>query len=316
MGWENRDYNREDQPYGPRGYRGGGGGGAGGGGGGFRFGSRLTGSSAVTWILVANIIVFLLDGILTNSQRGMGLSPFIHGHFSVDTAINRFQIWRFVSYQFLHGGFMHLFFNMLTLYFFGPMVEHFWGTKRFVAFYLICGIGSVIVFTVLAYIPDLLLPGTLGLEVPLVGASGCIFGVLACAALIAPNQTVMLLIPPIPMKMRTLVLFFLGIAALSVIVGSGNAGGEAAHLGGAVVGFLLVKQPRLLGFTKFINPDAIRQRKEKKAQKAREKQSMREKLQEAEVDRILAKVKEHGLQSLSEKEKKTLQHETDRKQAG
>ncbi len=300
MSWQDRDYSNEEQ---------------------YRqmhsrpaFGSRLTGSSVVTWLLVANVIIFLLDNILTYSTRAASLSPSLHGHFSVEKAIYQFQVWRFLTYQFLHADLLHIFFNMLALYFFGPMVEKWWGSARFLAYYLICGIGSVIIFTILAYFPDLLGPNPL--QSGLVGASGCIFGVLVAAAMVAPNQRVMLLFPPIPMKMRTLVLVFLGIAVLSVIVGSVNAGGEAAHLGGAAMGFLLMKQPILLGFTKMFDAASRSRRKNERQQRANEREAQRQRDHEAEVDRILVKVKEHGLQSLTEKEKKALQRETDRKQAG
>ena len=74
MGWEDRDYNREDRPYGPRSFRGMGGGG------GVRFGSRLTGSSVVTWLLVANVIIFLFDNIVSTSQRAAAISPSLHGY--------------------------------------------------------------------------------------------------------------------------------------------------------------------------------------------------------------------------------------------
>lgn len=299
MSWQDRDYSSEQQYRGMQGRP--------------AFGSRLTGSSVVTWLLVANVVVFMLDNILSGSTRGSSFSPSEHGHFSVEKGIYQFQIWRFITYQFLHANFMHVLFNMIALYFFGPMVEKWWGSVRFLAYYLICGIGSVIIFTALAYIPGLL---NVSASSGLVGASGCIFGLLVCAAMVAPNQRVMMLFPPIPMKMRTLVLVFLGIAVFSVLVGSGNAGGEAAHLGGAVMGFILMKQPILLGFTKVFDSASRQKRKGNREQQALEREAMKRQKHNLEVDRILAKVKEKGLQSLTEKEKKTLQHETDRKQAG
>jgi membrane associated rhomboid family serine protease len=88
--------------------------------------------------------------------------------------------------------------------------------------------------------------GDVGAQTQLVGASAGIFGVLVIAAMIAPDVTFMLIIPPIPMRLRTLAWIMLGIAAYAVIFSGNNAGGEAAHLGGAVMGFLFVKNPRLL----------------------------------------------------------------------
>ena len=194
---------------------------------------------------------------------------------------------------------------MIGLYFFGPMVERWWGSKRFLAFYLLCGASGALLMTVMSFVPGLLL---LGPATPLVGASGSVFGVLVGAAVIAPRQTVMLLFPPIPMQMRTLVLFFLGIAVLFVIVGSSNGGGEAAHLGGALLGFLLMKSPRTLDWADHLSPTAI----QAGARAGRfEKQQAKHVDLNAEVDHILDKVKNKGLQSLTSREKKTLKQATE-----
>ena len=147
----------------------------------------------------------------------------------------------------------------------------------------------------------------------LIGASGSLFGILAACATLFPHQRVMLLIPPIPMSMRTMALIFIGISLLAVLAGS-NSGGQAAHLGGALLGFLLVKNVWLLNWVDPLanqmapSPEAKAGRYEKKIKHQRE----REAKQQAEVDRILDKVREKGLQSLSAKEKKTLSQETER----
>ena len=119
---------------------------------------------------------------------------------------------------------------------------------------------------------------------------------------------VMLLIPPIPMTLRTMAIVFIGLAVLGLLAGSANAGGEAAHLGGVLVGFLLVKYPRLVPGFGSVSMQAVRDgltkgRWEKKQRNAA--------ALEAEVDRILEKVRTKGLQSLSRKERKTLQRATD-----
>jgi len=145
--------------------------------------------------------------------------------------------------------------------------------------------------------------------VGLVGASGAIYGILVGCAVLFPNQRVQLLFPPIPMSMRTMALVFLSLAVLSVLAGTPNAGGELAHLGGAAFGFILVKNPRLLNWADRMSTQAIQdgytkgryERRIKKEQAGRE-----------EVDRILAKVSEHGLHSLTKRETKILKQDTDR----
>ncbi len=288
MAWQDRDYNRE--------------------GGSTSFGSRLSGHSVVKWLLIINVVVFLLDAIFSGSQRASALSLSELGYFSVQKGIYDFQIWRWFTYQFLHAGIFHIFFNMLALYYFGPMIENYWGRRRFLAFYLLCGVGGALLVTILSFVPGLL---NVNADTGLVGASGCIFGLLVGAAMIAPKQMVMLLIPPIPMQLRTLALVFLGIAVLSVLAGSHNAGGEAGHLGGAVIGFLLMKFPRTLGFADGVGKSMANWRVNRLRASAQREQQQASKL-DTEVDRILAKVKEKGLHSLTEKEKKSLQSATDR----
>ena len=113
---------------------------------------------------------------------------------------------------------------MILLYFLGPMMEQWWGAKRFVAFYLICGMAGAIFYTILGSIPDLL-PG--GHALPLVGASGSVFGIIIGCATVYPNKTLRLLFLPFEFKLRTFCYFFLAIAALKVLAGSYNAGPKA-----------------------------------------------------------------------------------------
>ncbi len=287
MAWEERSYYREG--------RGGG------------FGASFSGKSVVTWLMIINVVVFLWDGIFGAAARGGFLAFAPIGYFSVDKAIYGGQVWRFFTYQFIHAGFLHILFNMIGLYFFGPLLENWFGSKRFLAFYLVCGVGGAIVATLLGLIPgaDIFPVGA-----ALVGASGAIFGILAACAMLFPHQRVMLLFPPIPMSMRTMALVFLAIAALSVIAGSPNAGGQAAHLGGALLGFLLAKYPGPLGLADRVSPAAVRDRVQE-GQAERKRQRARD--TDAEVDRILAKVQAQGLQSLTRGEKKTLNRETENK---
>lgn len=204
--------------------------------------------SLTTWIIIANVAVFLLDRILLQAGRGyiingryvMGVLEF-WGYFSESTAIHGLQAWRFVTFQFLHANVDHLIFNMLALYFFGPLVENWLGRGRFMPFYLLCGIGGAALYLIL-----LVVGFRIGnAAVPLVGASAGIFGVLIAAAMIAPNATVLLMFV-FPMPLRTLAMLFIAFAVYQVVLAGTNAGGEAAHLGGAAVGWLLMQKPTLL----------------------------------------------------------------------
>lgn len=201
---------------------------------------RLPAWSVTTWLIAINVAVFALDRLLWPL---VGFPPLtLWGHFSAWTAVGHLEAWRFLSFQFLHANIWHLFFNMLGLYFFGPLVESYLGSKRFLGFYLLCGVAGAVVYLLLWMVGLLItLP-----YIPLVGASAGIFGVLLAGAFIAPDAWVMLLFPPIPLRLKTLAWVLLGIAAFTVLTDGRNAGGEAAHLGGAALGLVLIRYPRVL----------------------------------------------------------------------
>jgi membrane associated rhomboid family serine protease len=217
--------------------------------------------SVTTWLIVINVAVFLLDPILYRGGQGIAYSETVHinppvawraepplwgiGHFSLSLAIGKLQLWRFITFQFLHAGLGHLLMNMIGLYFFGPMIESYLGSRRFLAFYLLCGIGGPVAYFILWAMRFLIAYPW----VPLVGASAGIFGILIAAARVAPNATV-LVYGILPARLKTVALVLLAVAAYTVLAygGSGrhNAGGEAAHLGGAGVGFLFIRNPQWL----------------------------------------------------------------------
>jgi membrane associated rhomboid family serine protease len=204
-----------------------------------RFG-RMPGWSVTTWLIVINIAVFVLDPLLASI---FGYPPLMAwGYFSAATAIHHLQIWRFLTFQFLHASLGHIFFNMLSLYFFGPLIESYLGPRRFLTFYLLCGIAGAVSYLLLWMLGILIAYSW----VPLVGASAGIFGILIASAKIAPDAQVFLLFPPIPLRLKTLAWILLGIAAFTVIAGGNNAGGQAAHLGGAALGYVLIENPRIL----------------------------------------------------------------------
>ena len=320
MGFENRDYNRE--AFGMSGGFGSGGFGGGGGGG---LGGRLSGASITTWLLIINAVVYLLDAMLAGASRSGGFTISKWGALNLDTAVYGFQIWRFLTFQFLHADFFHVLFNCIGLFFFGPLVEQWWGSRRFLAFYLTCGVTAGVMYALIAgLLPGVIFPAEAvqaGAHnvIPLVGASGGLFGILIGAALLFPNLKVMLLIPPVPMTMRTMALIFLGIAFFSILIGGRNAGGQVAHLGGAAMGYVLIRYPGFIAWADRLNAGSrrggpsLKQRVQKVQQQRASQQRMKD---QQEVDRILAKVRDHGLHSLTQSEQRTLQRETQRQQRG
>src|SRR5690606_22281486 len=229
----------------------------------------------------------------------------------------------FITFQFLHANLVHLFFNMLALWIFGPLVESHMGSKRYAAFYLMCGICGAILYLILnlaavIFFPNSAqppIPGLLGSDprTPLIGASAGVSGVLMAAAYFRPTDQVVLLIPPIPMRLRTLAYGYVVIAALGLLFGSRNAGGEAAHLGGAIAGYFFVRRSHLLhDFFDVLGrsppaPDSPRARARRERSDRLRKAARSAAPSDAEVDRILAKVATEGLASLTEAEKRTLE---------
>jgi membrane associated rhomboid family serine protease len=200
--------------------------------------------SITTLLIAINVAVFIFDGLLARIAAGpempAGNGPlFLLGYFSIGSAIFHLQIWRFITYQFLHGGIQHLFFNMLALYFFGPIVEGQLGRGRYLAFYLSCGVAGALMYTIL-WTANVLVDG------PLIGASASILGILAAGAVIAPGIRINLWFPPISVTLRTLAWFFVALAIYAVLISGENAGGEASHLGGAIWGYALIKNPQWL----------------------------------------------------------------------
>jgi membrane associated rhomboid family serine protease len=264
--------------------------------------------SVTTWLIVINVAVYILSFIL---------QPFVMnaGFLSLHHAFERLEVWRLISFQFLHdqSGIMHIGFNMLGLWIFGPMVEQYLGGKKFLAYYLVCGLAGGLLFVVLNLLGLLIqtpIPGLLDINKmsPLVGASAGVFGVIVACAKIAPDNEIMLLFPPIPMKMKTFAYGYVAIALVSLIIGTSNAGGEAAHLGGAIAGFVFIRKSHLLTDFFDVFGDS---REPKNKPKPKKKSALRnykntEGPHPDEIDAILDKVHEKGFASLSEKDKRKL----------
>ena len=179
-------------------------------------------------LLIANGVAFLLQLVLEYTALGpLMLWPLGAG----------FMPWQLVTYAFLHGDIAHLLFNMLALLMFGAPVEHTWGEKRFLTFYAVCVVGAAL--CQLAVGAWTMSQG--GQAYPTLGASGGVFGLLLAYGMLFPHQRVMLLIPPIPMKARTLVIVDGAIALLLGFTGLQPGVAHFAHLGGMLFGWLLIR---------------------------------------------------------------------------
>lgn len=213
--------------------------------------------SVTTWLIVVNVVVFFIEGALS---RGRGVSVYDlpegtslnsvllslmgplerWGYFSTQKAIFGGQVWRFLTFQFLHASGWHLLGNMVGIGLFGPIVEAQFGRARFFAFYLLCGLAGAFCYLLLSFGHILLYdPAT-----PMVGASAGVFGLLVAAALIAPGVELFSYIMPVTIGM--IAICGVIVAAYSVISLGPNAGGEAGHLGGGLFGFILMKNQHLL----------------------------------------------------------------------
>lgn len=260
------------------------------------------------WLLIANIVMFVLDVLVSDGLLGLLLA------FSIEQGLMSGWIWQFVSCQFIHAEVMHLLMNSLGLYFLGPTVERWWGSKFFLRFYLVCGAAGAVFYTLLFWLH--ILPRAT-VDTLLMGASAGIFGILFAIYVIAPDQKMRLLFPPITVSMRQIAVFILLISVGTILGGLlfpgssffENEGGEAGHLGGAIMGVLLMKHPWLVGKGRrteqnVIRPKQFRTRRCKPKIRARSQIDL---ASESEIDRILDKINEQGVGSLSKQEKELLE---------
>lgn len=260
---------------------------------------RLT--PIVKWLLILNVGIYLGDLYIFEGK----LVRF--GAFWLPSAVYGGHFYEFITFQFFHANLFHLFMNCMGLYFFGPWIERYLGSKLFSVFYLVCGVGGGLAFWLLTLTG--ILPSGDALR-PLVGASAGIYGILIAVALIAPNARVMLVFPPVELSMRTVAIGVVAIAVGAIVFRiGGNEGGEAGHLGGAFVGFLLMKLHGLqqAGF--------IGKRKRKRTDippKIRPR-TMVDLHSQTEIDAILDKISRDGFQSITDEERELLTKEANKR---
>jgi rhomboid family protein len=185
----------------------------------------------VKWLLIVNTAIFLFcyligPGIQNPAAVIVGLSA--------ESAVRTFMIWQVFTYMFVHFGTFHLLFNMLTLWMFGKPIEQTWGTRRFLKFYLLCGIvAGVSVLVVNMLVGDWL--------TPTIGASGAVFGVLVAFAMLFPDAVILIFFV-FPMKAKYAVMIFVALELLATRGGLNSGVSTIAHLGGAACGYMLLRE--------------------------------------------------------------------------
>jgi membrane associated rhomboid family serine protease len=199
----------------------------------------------VRHLIIINVLMFFgsyiilgnelrdIDGSFINLGR-LQLAAFIPGS-------PYFQPYQIATHMFMHGSIGHIAFNMMSLYFFGPLVEMVWGHRRFLLYYLACGLGSYALHMGMHYWEL----QQMGLSpeqspVPMLGASGAIFGVFVAFAWLYPDQVISLIFPPISLKAKYFVPILAAIDLFSGVSGRSTGIAHFAHLGGALIGFILI----------------------------------------------------------------------------
>ena len=273
-------------------------------------------------LLIINVAVFFIQIIASNFLVGgkplwyvlnmwFALNPLSPGF--------NFQIWQLISYQFMHGGFSHIFFNMLMLWMFGMEIENIWGSKKFLIYYLLCG--------VVAGLFQLFISPLLG-DSPAVtiGASGAVYGVLIAFGLMYPNRYIFLYFL-VPIKAKYLIGFLIVLEFMLVDSAQSNVA-HLAHLGGALAGFLFImfdkkidvplkRMMNISGYRRdntFNNPfSGLSDKFKKRSQNIDDanyydlnQKKEGEEITQQEIDEILDKISQSGYQNLSEREKKIL----------
>jgi membrane associated rhomboid family serine protease len=184
-------------------------------------------------LVLLNIAMFVGTFVILGDSGRMMFAAYMPGS-------EQFQPWQMITHMFMHGNIMHLAFNMIGIYFFGSMVEMIWNPQRFLLYYFLCGIGAWALHLGVQWWEYT----QLGLDPlespPMLGASGAVFGIMVAFAYHFPNQEIRLMFPPIAMRAK----YFVPImAVLELIYGTqriSNGIAHFAHLGGALVGFLIV----------------------------------------------------------------------------
>jgi membrane associated rhomboid family serine protease len=256
------------------------------------------------WINVIVYLVINVPGILEGwFNKTKYIAAYANEYLSLPSNLHDllFRFWTPFTYMFMHADIWHILFNMLSLYWFGQIFEEFLGKKRTIGLYLLGGLAGGILFVVAFNLLPLF--SYVKQVSHVVGASASVMAIVVATATIAPNYTINLLIIG-PVKIKWIALFYIAVDFLSTT--GPNAGGQIAHLGGALIGFIYVKQLQrgndwIAGIT------GIFKRKSKlKVVSNNHNKNMIAKPRQEEIDAILDKISQNGYDSLNKHEKEVL----------
>ena len=273
-------------------------------------------------LLIINILMFAARYVVTRYDIDLNALLGLHFFMASD-----FRPHQFITYLFMHGSFEHLFFNMFALWMFGRIIEQVMGQKRFLTYYMVCGIGAGLIQELVQYIhylslaPELSMVSHDQLAEALnmwntVGASGAVYGILLAFGMTFPEERMFIIPIPVPIKAKYFVVGYAVIELLSAMLRSNDGVAHMAHLGGMLFGlFMLLHWRNPGGLQKKIRNwwakhTAPKQRTFHYQKNTKFSDEMgynqQRKARQEEIDRILAKVKEHGYGSLTDEEKRKL----------
>lgn len=273
-------------------------------------------------LLIINILMFAASFVLL--RYGIDLNGMFGLHYFM---ASDFQLYQFFTYLFMHGNLEHLFFNMFALWMFGRIVEQVMGQRRFLTYYLVCGIGAGLLQELVQYVHYLTLMPDLPKVSPeqladalnmwnTVGASGAIYGILLAFGMTFPEERLFIIPFPFPIKAKYFVVGYAVIELMSAMLRSNDNVAHMAHLGGMLFGLLLLLHWRHPGglqrkvqdwWDKLRRPKRPTFHYQRNSKFSDEMDyNARQQAYQAEIDRILDKVKRRGYGSLTEEEKRKL----------
>lgn len=292
-------------------------------------------------LLVINILAYAATWVLKGS--GVDMNGLLGLHFFL---ASEFHVYQFLTYMFLHGSFTHILFNMFALWMFGSVIERVWGPKKFLFYYIVCGVGAGIVQELVQY-GSYMAQGLAayqyvnmgGAQISMdsyinlwttIGASGAVYGILLAFGMIFPNERLFIIPFPFPIKAKWLIVGYIAIELFSAMSGPGDGVAHMAHLGGMLFGFLLIRYwrnhpdssqrfGRSYGQEFF---DNLRRKYEERQRNQRmhaeqtkweerrretdEEYNQRQRQNQEEIDAILDKIRKSGYDSLTKEEKQKL----------
>ncbi len=293
-------------------------------------------------LLIINVLAFLCYYVL--AYRGIDLNSIFGLHFFL---ASKFRLYQIFTYMFMHGGWEHLFFNMFALWMFGCVMERVWGPKKFLFYYILCGVGAGLIQEIsqfvsysiegLAAYDTVSISGGLKLSMEeylnawtTVGASGAIYAILLAFGMTVPEERIFIFPLPIPIKAKWFVMFYVVVELLAALGQSGDSVAHFAHLCGMLFGFLLIRywerHPDGLGTYGRDNGqqffDRLRNNWERRKGRSNQEDithktdwdyNADKKAQEERIDQILDKIRKNGYASLTAEEKQFLFESSNKK---